>query len=313
MTESDPAPLAAGMIGIELDPLGRLLRFEAVPAAPATQPSGHPPDWDALFAAAGLEPSAFTADSPAFLPPFYADSRMAWTEATPGIVGRPLRVEAAALGGRPVYFELAGPWTLAPHASGTDSAANPAELAFPIAFIVLLVGGGLLARRNLRLGRSDRQGAMRLALFNLAAFMIDWAFESRHVAGFDEVSLFIQGLGRALFVASLSWLIYVALEPLIRRRWPDSLIAWTRLLSGHFTDPLVGRTLLAGALLGVFQAVASEVSELAERALAPAPPIPTFQWDLTLLGPRAVAGHLAAAWAVDHAPRHRARPDSSSC
>jgi serine/threonine-protein kinase len=139
---------------------------------------------------------------------------------------------------------------------------------------------------------------MRLAIFNFAAFMIDWALEGRHVPSVEEYALFIQGLGRALFVATLSWLIYVALEPLIRRRWPDSLIAWTRLLSGRFTDPLVGRTLLAGALLGVFQGVMREVMELAERALEPAPPIPSFPWDLTLLGPRAVAGHLAAGWAV---------------
>jgi hypothetical protein len=299
VTVNDPAPLAQGMIGIELDPLGRLLRFEAVPSSPLAPPSAQrPPDWDALFAAAGLDRSAFTPAEPAFLPPFYADSRLAWREARPEDASRPLRVEAAALGARPVYFELAGPWTRPPHAVGAAAGASLSALATPIAFLVLLAGGALLARRNLRLGRGDRRGAMRLALFNFAAFMIDWALESRHTPSIDEVSLFIQGLGRSLFVASLSWLIYIALEPLIRRRWPDSLIAWTRLLSGRFTDPLVGRALLAGALLGVFQGVAREVMELAERALDPAPPIPSFPWDLTLLGPRAVAGHLAAGWAV---------------
>ena len=87
--------------------------------------------------------------------------------------------------------------------------------------------------------------------------------------------------------------MYVALEPLIRRRWPDSLIAWTRLLSGRFSDPLVGRVLLAGALLGVFAAISRELRELALRAFEATPPIPPFPWDTTLRGPRAVASHLS--------------------
>ncbi len=299
VTQTDPAPLTAGMIGITLDPLGRLLRFEAVPLSPAgATPAARAPDWDAAFAEAGLERSDFTPAEPAFLPPFYADSRMAWIQAKPESAARRLRVEAAGLAGRPVYFELAGPWTLPPRASGEKGASGLDELFIPVLFTMLLAGGVLLARRNLRLGRSDRRGAMRLAIFNFGCFMIDWALESRHSAGVKEYALFIQGLGRALFVATLSWLIYVALEPLIRRRWPDSLIAWTRLLSGRFTDPLVGRSLLVGALLGVFTGLMYEVRELAQRALETPPPIPSFPWDLTLLGPRFVAGHLAAGWAV---------------
>src|SRR5439155_24195161 len=66
----------------------------------------------------------------------------------------------------------------------------------------------------------------------------------------------------------------------------------TRLLSGRLSDPLVGRVLLAGALLGVFAAISGEVLELARRAFEATPPIPPFPWDLTLRGPRAVAGHL---------------------
>jgi serine/threonine-protein kinase len=114
----------------------------------------------------------------------------------------------------------------------------------------------------------------------------------------EEYGVFIQALGRSLFVAGLSWLIYIALEPLIRRRWPDSLIAWTRLLSGRLTDPLVGRALLAGALLGVFYAITAEVQALIRRAVEQTPPIPPFPWDLTLIGPRVVAARLVAAPAV---------------
>src|SRR5262249_13026808 len=43
---------------------------------------------------------------------------------------------------------------------------------------------------------------------------------------------------------------YLAVEPYARRRWPKLLVSWQRLLSGRFRDPLVGRDLLLGSLLG---------------------------------------------------------------
>ena len=46
-------------------------------------------------------------------------------------------------------------------------------------------------------------------------------------------------------------LLYLALEPYVRRRWPHRIIAWSRLLSGHFRDPLVGREFLVGSLFAV--------------------------------------------------------------
>jgi serine/threonine-protein kinase len=122
--------------------------------------------------------------------------------------------------------------------------------------------------------------------------MLTWAFLTSHVASDSELALLLLGASIALFLAGVCWLLYVALEPLIRRRWPDSLIAWTRLLSGRLSDPLVGRVLLAGALLGVFGAISGEALQLARRTFDATPPIPPFPWDTTLVGPRAVAAHL---------------------
>ncbi|HEX9304927.1 MAG TPA: serine/threonine-protein kinase [Thermoanaerobaculia bacterium] len=300
VTETDPPPLVAGMVGIELDPLGRLIRFEAVPSSATPTAADRQPDWEALFSEAGLDRAAFAPTEPRWLPPFYADSRMAWSEGKPERADRPLRVEAAAHRGRPVYFELVGPWSRPPRMPPTESRARFNAFDFFVAsvFTVLLVGGALLARRNLRLGRGDPRGAMRVAAFIFVCWMLDWALETRHVGNISEYALFTDGLSGALFFAGLSWLIYIALEPLIRRRWPDSLIAWTRLLSGRFTDPLVGRVLLAGALLGVFEAISVEVEQLTRRALEATPPIPPFPWTVTLRGPRAVAGHLVGASAI---------------
>ena len=299
--EADPPTSLAGMVGMELDPLGRLIRFEAVPsAAPVPAAADRTPDWEALFAEAGLDRAAFAPTEPRWLPPFYADSRMAWAEGKPERADRPQRVEAAAYRGRPVYFELIGPWSRPPRAPLGESRTgfNAFQIFLASFFTVLLVGGALLARRNLRLSRGDRRGAMRVAAFIFLCFMLSWALEASHVGNISEYPLFIQGLGTSLFLAGLTWVIYIALEPLIRRRWPDSLIAWTRLLSGRLTDPLVGRVLLAGALLGVFEGVWSEVGQLTLRAFESAPPIPPFPWNDTLLGPRFVAGHLVEGSAV---------------
>jgi hypothetical protein len=292
VTESDPPLTTSGMVGVELDPLGRLIRFEAVPSS-VPQASSAALDWSILLAEGGLDAAAFSPAEPGWLPPFYADARAAWIESKPERPDRPLRVEAAAANGRLVFFELAGPWSRPPRT------ARPAERTqvsrdFDLLFLgILVAGGALIARRNLRLGRSDRRGAMRLAAFTFVGSMISWAFLTSHVASDSELALLLLGASVALLLAGVCWLMYVALEPLIRRRWPDSLIAWTRLLSGRFSDPLVGRVLLAGALLGVFEAISGELRELARRAFEATPPIPPFPWDTTLRGPRAVASHLS--------------------
>jgi len=291
VTENDPPLTSSGMVGVELDTMGRLIRFEAVPSS-TPQGSSAGIDWSILLAEAGLDAAAFSPSEPLWLPPSFADTRMAFAESKPERPDRPLRVEGAALRGRLVFFELAGPWSRPPRS------ARSAELTgvgrdFDLLFLgILVVGAALVARRNLRLGRSDRRGAMRLATLMFGGSMLTWAFWTSHVASSSELALLLLGASVAFFLAGVCWLLYVALEPLIRRRWPDSLIAWTRLLSGRLSDPLVGRVLLAGALLGVFAALSGELRELARRAFEATPPIPPFPWDTTLQGPRAVLSHL---------------------
>ena len=47
------------------------------------------------------------------------------------------------------------------------------------------------------------------------------------------------------------WVLYIALEPFVRRRWPFVLVSLTNLLSGRAHDPIVGRDVLFGVALGV--------------------------------------------------------------
>ena len=64
------------------------------------------------------------------------------------------------------------------------------------------------------------------------------------------MSIGIDYVLHALGTAFRLWLYYVALEPYVRRLWPDLLISWSRVLDGRLSDPLVGRDLLVGCLAG---------------------------------------------------------------
>ena len=74
-----------------------------------------------------------------------------------------------------------------------------------------------------------------------------------------------------LFVGWLCWLGYLAAEPFLRRRWPEVLVTWARLLTGEFRDPLVGRDLLVGCAAGPLLAAIGFVSLLLPEWLGQAP------------------------------------------
>jgi serine/threonine-protein kinase len=60
--------------------------------------------------------------------------------------------------------------------------------------------------------------------------------------------------------------MYLALEPPIRRRWPDLLIGWTRAISGQFRDPMLGRHVLYGALAATASALLGISAEIVEKS-----------------------------------------------
>ena len=102
--------------------------------------------------------------------PVYADSRMAWTGSYEE--GRPdkIRVEAAALHGRPVFFQIGGPWE-------EPEMSRRRGRGFGIAGILvlaLLVTAVLVAWRNVRLGRGDKKAAWRIAAFLFFGSMASW-------------------------------------------------------------------------------------------------------------------------------------------
>jgi serine/threonine-protein kinase len=72
-----------------------------------------------------------------------------------------------------------------------------------------------------------------------------------HVAALGEILLFAVSISEWLLNAAAMWLMYLALEPFVRRRWPGMLVGWNRLLAGDYRDPLVGHDLLIGCASGI--------------------------------------------------------------
>jgi predicted Ser/Thr protein kinase len=282
VTRNDPPRTISGMTGVWLDTKGRLLAFYGVPeqvlgereAAPA------PFDWPAVLREAGLDAANLQRGEPRWLPPQPFDEQAAWEGFYPEQPDIPVRVEAASLAGQLVHFQVVNPWDVPSrqqefHASAAERAAQALAI---VIFIFILVGAALLARRNLRLGRGDRRGAFRLAAFIFLVVGGAWPVAARHVADLTgEFTMFVEALALSLFIAAIFWLVYVALEPFLRRRWPTRVISWNRLLAGDYRDPLVGRDILLGAVFGFGLALFS----LAQNSLPgwlglpPRPPLMT--------------------------------------
>ena len=89
-----------------------------------------------------------------------------------------------------------------------------------------------------RAGKGDIRGASRLAAFAFAVKTLEWLCTAHHVSALDEWNLFLGGVMWSGFVAALVWTAYLALEPYLRRYWPQSMISWSHLLSGGVRVPL---------------------------------------------------------------------------
>jgi hypothetical protein len=250
----DPPLALTAMALVRLDPSGRLTHLVVVPPS-ADDPNGaSKPDWTALLTHAGFDSSTWKAVAPERNPPVYADTRAAWEGTWPNRPDLLVRLEAAALRGRTVYFEALYPWSRPPRMAPTLLTATERATLVPIflTLAAMLVGAVLFAQRNVRAGRGDRRGARRLSAFVFAAMCVSWLFGERHIATLWEVALLLAALSWALLTAAFSWVGYLAVEPFLRRRWPEVLVSWARLVGGEFRDPLVGRDVLIGCAAGCF-------------------------------------------------------------
>jgi serine/threonine protein kinase len=254
VTPDDPPSNRTGMISLVLDSQGRLLHLEAVPPEKdSSTGAAQAPHWPALFSAAGLDFASFKEAAPQWTPLAWGDARAAWMGTLPGRSDLPIRIEAASYRGEPIYFDLLFPWSEADRdAAGTHTRREEAgAIVLSTVFLLVLIGGLLVARWNLRQGRADQKGAVRLCVFVFLSSLIVWVLQAHHVGDVYELSIVLIAIAWALLVTFFVLILYVALEPFVRRREPHILISWTRLLAGGFRDPLVGRDLLIGVVYGI--------------------------------------------------------------
>jgi predicted Ser/Thr protein kinase len=285
VSEGLPEQTTPGMTRVTLDTLGRLRSFSAMPPQVDSAPGEvSEPDWAALFAESGLDASKFRPAASAWIPPHAYTARAAWDGAYPDQPEFRIHVEAAAHGRLPVYFEIIDVWERPPDPQaylGNTSERALAILLLSI-FITAMVGGVLLAWRNLRLGRGDRRGAFRLAAFSFAVSFVQWLFASHHVPTEYEALIFISGVRDMLFWACFFWVVYLAFEPFVRRRWPGRIISWSRLMAGGFRDPLVGRDVLLGVVFGFGYILCNfYLADLVPKWLGYAPDVPWFDFPAT--------------------------------
>jgi len=292
ITPTEPSESLSGMELVNLSADGRLLHFEAVPPqVDESAGEARPPNWNPLFTAAGLDPAKFKPVSPKWFPLAWGDTRAAWEGTWPGRTDIPLRIEAASYRGEPIYFQLISPWTHPQRMEAVNRTQNHIGQIFGLTLLGILIGGAVwIARRNIRLGRGDYQGASRLAVFILAAGVLNWALLAHHISSFLEVVFLILSISVGLFFASFTWLLYVALEPYVRRHWPDTIVSWTRMLQGKFRDPVVGRDVLLGALFGVSSSLLEHQQYLVEKLVGKVPGHPV---NFALYSLEGVRGSLA--------------------
>ena len=198
--------------------------------------------------------SSFVEATPQWAPPDYADVRAAWTGPHPSVKDVTLRIEAAAYRGKPcssmssVHGQIPNGW------SRTGS-PSPIRSSSPLIFAtlgVLIAAAGVLARRHIRTNRADRRGAWRVTAYLAIAGLLSWVLRASHSSNLEgEIGLFFRSAGILALLGVIFWTLYVAVEPYVRRFWPDALLGWSRLLSGHIRDPRVGRDLLIGMVFGV--------------------------------------------------------------
>jgi serine/threonine protein kinase len=252
--ENDPSGDRGGMIDVNLDPEGRLVYFAANPHR-VEEAAGDPPpaaDWAAVLAAAGIDASRFTPAKPRLVFAHAFDTRVAWTGTFPHAPEVTMRVEATSWKGRLASFEIMGPWA---ESSFRDPSVQLQErirdwFSLAIEFLVFATAI-LLAWRNTRLGRGDTRGAGRLTLFVLACIMLAWLCRASHHAVPGHYDQMLVAVGDALCTAGAFGVLYLALEPYLRRSWPHALIGWTRLISSGLRDPMAAGQCLIGAAMGV--------------------------------------------------------------
>ena len=243
VTPEDPPLSEAGMTLVRLGPRGALLELRVAPVSlPQTAARTRDDIVTAIFHAAGLDPSDAERTEWSGISPMPGTSTLAWRvgENQPEAISR--EIVATFAGDRPTWIRI-----LPPSVTSDDELPARAQDRLSLVFFAFFVGGTLIAVLNIRAGRWDRRGAARLAVVAFLLCFASAVVGSHHpLTATEEVRGFFTSVAYAATRALMTWLLYIAIEPFIRRLHPSSLVSWSRLLAGRVSDPAVGRDVLIG-------------------------------------------------------------------
>jgi predicted Ser/Thr protein kinase len=255
----NPPPTKPGMVRVELDGAGRLRGFQANPYqdAQALVPPVAPA---AVFRAAGLDMATFTEIPATFVPAAAATETHSWKGPHPRIPSLNLTVDLASWQGRITQLAIHFDWPKT--AAATSLAGTFVSRMRGIVLIFFMALGlfsvVLLARRNWKLGHIDRKGALRIGIARWLLGLVAWIGTVHPVPDQSMVSFFFANCAVWTMWGAVLALLYVALEPLVRARWPHSIVTWNRLLAGRWLDAQLGAHILIGAAVGSAVWVAAE-------------------------------------------------------
>ncbi|MGZ8867145.1 MAG: hypothetical protein ACXW2P_02300, partial [Thermoanaerobaculia bacterium] len=289
VSAADPPFDLPGMVTVILDSKGQLIRFARVPVASKAAGGGEV-DWRPFFALAGLDQSRMRGTAAPWVSPVDHESKHSWSATVAGDPAIAVDVRSASMSGKPVFFDVsprvARPASPAGPRTPTATEEFSGVAGFAAIFLSAVLVAAFVARRNLRLGRGDRGAARKLSLIVAASFLIAGLLSADHApepAG--EWGLLVGIAGNALYHGAAMWLFYIAAEPYVRRRQPELLISWNRVLRGYFRDPLVGRDVLIGCILGaVLHLLYLHLLVLVPAWAGMAPPLPDHSFPEKLGG-----------------------------
>ena len=126
-------------------------------------------------------------------------------------------------------------------------------------WVMVAIASIVISARHLRLGRADRRGAFIIAVFLAGIAAVHWSFGVTSSLFHGRPDVAFRMLQSVFSVACHAAIFYLAMEPIMRQLWPETLIAWSRLLEGKWRDPLVGQSVLIGIVAGSLSVLAVNV------------------------------------------------------
>jgi len=261
ITPDDPPLSEAGMALVRLGPRGTLLELRVASGSlPPISTRTVDEIVNAITEAAGLDPSQIERIGWSGISPMPGESTIAWRVVGGQPEANPREIVATLAGGRPTWVRIV---EAAVTPDGGHVARGQDRLS--LVFFLFFVGGAVVAGLNVRTGRWDRRGAVRLAVVAfILCFSSDIISAHHPLSVSEEVRGFFASVAYGATRALMTWLLYVAIEPFVRRLHPNSLVSWSRLLAGRISDPAVGRDVLFGLTVFALQSLAFVV---AARAL----------------------------------------------